>query len=153
MEAPRARYVTFRELVQAHRDMRSWDRETRARSTALLELKLVEQGPFPDEASARQAFAGNVPPDLQILPGASVATPGAPPSTVYYAVRRVGAVTGRDLRNARQSLDSYFRAQLDTLTLRRLSETVPNRLARGCGFEELVNSLTIEFGAQIFFKR
>jgi len=37
MEAPRARYVTFRELVQAHRDMRSWDRETRARATALLE--------------------------------------------------------------------------------------------------------------------
>jgi preprotein translocase subunit SecD len=79
------------------------------RSTALLELKLVEQGPFPDEASARQAFAGNVPPDLQILPGASVATPGAPPSTVYYAVRRVGAVTGRDLRNARQSLDENNR--------------------------------------------
>jgi preprotein translocase subunit SecD len=79
------------------------------RSTALLELKLVEQGPFPDEASARQAFAGNVPPDIQILPGTSVATPGAPPSTVYYAVRRVAAVTGRDLRNARPSLDENNR--------------------------------------------
>lgn len=79
------------------------------RSTALLELKLVEQGPFPDEASARQAFAGNVPPDMQILPGVSEATAGAPASTVYYAVRRVAAVTGRDLRNARPSLDENNR--------------------------------------------
>ena len=79
------------------------------RSTALLELKLVEQGPFVDEASARQAFAGNVPPDIQILPGQSEGTAGAPPSTVYYAVRRVAAVTGRDLRNARPSLDENNR--------------------------------------------
>jgi preprotein translocase subunit SecD len=79
------------------------------RSTALLELKLVEQGPFPDEASARQAFAGNVPPDIQILPGTSEGTAGAPPTTVYYAVRRVAAVTGRDLRNARPSLDENNR--------------------------------------------
>ncbi len=79
------------------------------RSTALLELKLVEQGPFPDEASARQAFAGNVPPDIQILPGNSEGTPGAPPSTVYYALRRVAGVTGRDLRTARPSLDQNNR--------------------------------------------
>lgn len=79
------------------------------RSTALLELKLVEQGPFPDEASARQAFSGNVPPDMQIIPGLSVATAGAPPSTVYYALRRVAAVTGRDLRNARQTVDENNR--------------------------------------------
>jgi preprotein translocase subunit SecD len=79
------------------------------RSTALLELKLVEQGPFVDEASARQAFANNVPPDLQILPGQSEGTVGAAPSTVYYAVRRVAAVTGRDLRNARPSLDENNR--------------------------------------------
>ena len=79
------------------------------RSTALLELKLVEQGPFVDEASARQAFAGNVPPDIQILPGQSEGTAGAPPTTVYYAVRRVAAVTGRDLRNARPTLDENNR--------------------------------------------
>ncbi len=79
------------------------------RSTALLELKLVEQGPFVDEASARQAFAGNMPPDIQILPGQSEGTAGAPPTTVYYAVRRVAAVTGRDLRNARPTLDENNR--------------------------------------------
>jgi preprotein translocase subunit SecD len=77
------------------------------RSTAQLELKLVEQGPFSDEAQARQAYGGNVPPDLQILPGNSegAGTPG----TVYYVVRRVAAVTGRDLRNARPSLDENNR--------------------------------------------
>jgi preprotein translocase subunit SecD len=79
------------------------------RSTALLELKLVEQGPFPDEASARQAFANNLPPDLQILAGNLESTAGAPPTTGYYVVRRVAAVTGRDLRNARPSLDENNR--------------------------------------------
>ncbi|MGE0043592.1 MAG: protein translocase subunit SecD [Vicinamibacterales bacterium] len=80
------------------------------RSTALLELKLVEQGPFPDEASARQAYNGNVPPDLEILPGQSeTGAPGDRPSTVYYVVRRVAAVTGRDLRNARPTLDENNR--------------------------------------------
>ena len=38
------------------------------RSTALLELKQVEQGPFSDEAAARAALGGTVPPDMQLLP-------------------------------------------------------------------------------------
>ena len=79
------------------------------RSTALLELKQVEQGPFPDEASSRQAYSGNVPPDLQILPGTIEGAPGQPASTGYYAVRRVAAVTGRDLRTARPTLDENNR--------------------------------------------
>jgi preprotein translocase subunit SecD len=79
------------------------------RSTAQLELKLVEQGPFTDEAAARAAYNGNIPPDLQILPGVSEAVPGQRPSTVYYVVRRVPAVTGRDLRNARPTLDENSR--------------------------------------------
>ena len=79
------------------------------RSTALLELKQVEQGPFPDDASARQAYSGNVPTDLQILPGTIEGAPGQPASTGYYAVRRVAAVTGRDLRTARPTLDENNR--------------------------------------------
>jgi preprotein translocase subunit SecD len=80
------------------------------RSTAVLELKLVEQGPFSDEAQARQAYSNNLPPDLQILPGiSSAAQAGERPTTVYYVVRRVPAVTGRDLRNARPSLDENSR--------------------------------------------
>lgn len=80
------------------------------RSTALLELALVEQGPFPDEASARAAFGGSVPPDIRILPGrAEVVQPGQPATAFYYAVRRVPAVTGRDLRGAQPQIDEYNR--------------------------------------------
>ncbi|MCC7240369.1 MAG: protein translocase subunit SecD [Acidobacteria bacterium] len=80
------------------------------RSTSLLELKLVDQGPFPDEAAARQAYGGTVPPDIQILPGRPEAVqPGQPATAVYYALRRVAAVTGRDLRNATPQLDEYNR--------------------------------------------
>ncbi|HYB94315.1 MAG TPA: protein translocase subunit SecD [Vicinamibacterales bacterium] len=79
------------------------------RSTAQLELKLVEQGPFSDENSARQQFNNNVPPDMQILPGTIEAAPGQPASTGFYVVRRVPAVTGRDLRNARPTLDENNR--------------------------------------------
>ena len=79
------------------------------RSTAQLELKQVEQGPFPDEAAARAAYAGNLPPDLEILPGTIEGAPGQPASTGYYAVRRVPAVTGRDLRTARPTLDENNR--------------------------------------------
>ncbi|MDP2321347.1 MAG: protein translocase subunit SecD [Acidobacteriota bacterium] len=79
------------------------------RSTALLELKQVEQGPFPDEAAARQAFGGNLPPDMEILPGVIEGAPGQAASTGYYVIRRVAAVTGRDLRNARPTLDENNR--------------------------------------------
>jgi preprotein translocase subunit SecD len=79
------------------------------RSTAQLELKLVEQGAFPDEASARQAYNNNLPPDLEILPGTSEGQVGERPATVYYVVRRVAAVTGRDLRNSRPTIDENSR--------------------------------------------
>ena len=50
-----------------------------------------------------------MPPDLQILPGTIEGAPGQPASTGYYAVRRVAAVTGRDLRTARPTLDENNR--------------------------------------------
>ena len=74
------------------------------RSTAQLELKIVEQGPFGSEEQAKQAFNNNVPPDMLLLPGTGDSG-GGTPGTVYYAVRRASVVTGRDLRNARPSLD------------------------------------------------
>ena len=49
------------------------------RSTALLELKQVEQGPFPDEGSARQAYGGNVPPDVPALPVTAASKPAPRP--------------------------------------------------------------------------
>ena len=70
-------------------------------STGLLEWKLVEQGP----SSSKEALApnGQVPPGMEILPGASVG--GDPTGTVYYLLRKAAAITGHDVRNARSSLD------------------------------------------------
>jgi preprotein translocase subunit SecD len=76
------------------------------RSTGLLELKIVEQGP----SATREALmpGGNVPPGMEIVPG--VSGPGdTPGATVYYLVRKAAAVTGRDLRSARPSLDENSR--------------------------------------------
>jgi preprotein translocase subunit SecD len=76
------------------------------RSTALLELKMVEQGPFPTKEAAMQAVNNTLPPEMMIVSGAEdVAARGGTPGTVFYIVRRVPAVTGRDLRNARPTLD------------------------------------------------
>ena len=71
------------------------------RSTSLLELKLVEEGPAVSREALLQTRNGLVPPDMEVAtqPG------GAEP--FYYLVRRVAAVTGRDLRNARPSLDEF----------------------------------------------
>jgi preprotein translocase subunit SecD len=70
------------------------------RSTGLLELKIVEQGPSTKEALL---VNGQVPQGMEIVPGAS-GTPGDG-NTVYYLVKKVAAVTGTDLRNARPSVD------------------------------------------------
>ena len=78
------------------------------RSTSLLELKLVEEGPAPSRELLLQARNGVVPPDMEIITGTSgVLNPGGTSEPVYYLVRRVAAVTGRDLRNARPSLDEF----------------------------------------------
>ena len=78
------------------------------RSTALLELKIVEDGPASTREALLQARSGVVAPEMEVLSGESdVLNPGGIPETVYYLVRRVAAVTGRDLRNARASLDEF----------------------------------------------
>ena len=60
------------------------------RSTGLLELKIVEQGP----AASREALLvnGQAPPGMEVVPGAS-GVAGDAATTVYYLVRRVAAVT------------------------------------------------------------
>ena len=77
------------------------------RSTAILELKLVEQGPFGSQQAAMEAVNNNLPPDRMIVAGSAdiAATGGGTPTTQYYIVRRVPAVSGNDLRNARPTLD------------------------------------------------
>ncbi len=73
------------------------------RSTALLELKIVEAGPASTREALLQSTGGVVPDNQEVVLGVGDgANAGA---TVFYLVRKVAAVTGRDLRNARASLD------------------------------------------------
>jgi preprotein translocase subunit SecD len=78
-------------------------------SPGVLELKLVEMGPFPTQEAAMSAYNNNLPADLLIVPGSAGAGEGAAGSTVYYVLKRVAAVRGTDLRSARQSLDQNNR--------------------------------------------
>jgi len=68
-------------------------------SPGLLELKIVEQGP----ASTKESLMvnGQMPAGMEVLPGGTAGDA----STSYYLVRKVASVTGRDLRNARATLD------------------------------------------------
>jgi preprotein translocase subunit SecD len=73
------------------------------RSTAWLELKIVEAGPEATREALLQKYNGQVPPDMDVVSGAT--GEGGTTATSYYLVKKVAAVTGRDLRNARPSLD------------------------------------------------
>ena len=82
-------------------------------STALLELKLVQDGPFPSRESALAAHGGVLPPDTQLLQGQTAQNGGE----TWYVINRVAAVTGRDLSGAEPSHDSNGRPNVNfTLT-------------------------------------
>jgi preprotein translocase subunit SecD len=78
------------------------------RNTAILELKLVEAGPAPTREALLQSKNGVVPPDMEVVTGAAQAGSGDS-GTVYFLVRKVAAVTGRDLRGAQPSMDENGR--------------------------------------------
>ncbi|UCE22307.1 MAG: protein translocase subunit SecD, partial [Candidatus Aminicenantes bacterium] len=72
------------------------------KTTALLEWRLVLGGPAPDRETLLQEFGGEVPSDAEILRGDPQRTEGG-----YYLVSKVAPVTGRDLINARRSMDEW----------------------------------------------
>jgi len=72
-------------------------------SVALLELKLVEAGPAPDEATLLTAYGGTVPDTMEVVPGVSPDPNN--PVTQFYLLRKVASITGKDLRNARTTVD------------------------------------------------
>ena len=78
------------------------------RSTALLELKLVEAGPTSTREALLQSHGGQVPQDMDVVSGAGDSAAGAG-GTVYYLVRKVANVTGRDLRGASPTIDENNR--------------------------------------------
>ena len=80
------------------------------RSTALLELKLVEDGPANTKEALLQSRSGVMPAGMDVVPGNSdTAQSGERTETAYYLVRRAAVVTGRDLRTAKPSLDEMNR--------------------------------------------
>ena len=72
------------------------------KTTALLEWKLVLGGPAPDQETLLQDFGGEIPPDAEVLKGDPERTEGG-----YYLVSKVAPVTGKDLINARRSVDEW----------------------------------------------
>jgi preprotein translocase subunit SecD len=82
-------------------------------TTALLELKLVEQGPAPTREAVLQLYPNStLPSDVEILPG-RVDGEGTAGGSAFYAVRKTAVVAGNDLRNASQSIDQYNRPAVD----------------------------------------
>ena len=74
------------------------------RSTAILELKIVEDGPAATQEQLLARHNGQVPGDMEIVTGAG--DPGSGDAgTMYFLVRKVAAVTGQDLRNASTTID------------------------------------------------
>jgi preprotein translocase subunit SecD len=76
------------------------------RNTAQLNLKIVEEGPAPTREALLQNRGGKVPEDMEVVSGAAATGDTA---TVFYLVRKVAAVTGQDLRNARPTIDENNR--------------------------------------------
>jgi protein-export membrane protein SecD/preprotein translocase SecF subunit len=77
------------------------------KSTAQLRLTLLENGPFPSREAALQAYGQQLPPDLEILPGPPSRDPASEPS--FSVVQKTPAVSGTDVRDARQSTDEFSR--------------------------------------------
>ena len=69
------------------------------KSTAQLRLTLVDRGPFPTREAADLAYGNALPANLEVLAGDSQ----------FYVVQRAPALTGTDLRSARQTLDEFSR--------------------------------------------
>ena len=77
------------------------------KSTAQLRLTLVDRGPFASRDAALLAYHNAPPQELEILEGKFDSL--QPDDRAFYAVHRTPAITGADLRNARQVLDEFNR--------------------------------------------
>src|SRR5438874_3644025 len=73
-------------------------------STALLELKLVDSGPYASAAAAAQNYNGIIPANLEVLPSVERGLPSSTEGS-FYVVQRVASISGRDLKGAYPSRD------------------------------------------------
>lgn len=72
------------------------------KTTAKLEWRLVHGGPASDQETLLLEYGGEVPLEMEILPGDPRRNLGG-----YYLVSRVSTVSGKDLRDARRSSDEW----------------------------------------------
>ncbi|MGH9863237.1 MAG: protein translocase subunit SecD [Candidatus Acidiferrales bacterium] len=77
----------------------------RLQSTAMLEIKLVKEGPFATESEALGKTGGLLPPDSMLLRESAGARRNREGEPAWYIVSRTSAVTGRDLRTARAEIN------------------------------------------------
>ncbi|MBM3802187.1 MAG: protein translocase subunit SecD [Acidimicrobiia bacterium] len=80
------------------------------KSTALLELKIVEPGggPFPSREAALSQSGGVVPEGKELLPSVRRFSDNSSSSTEeWYLLNKVASITGRDLKTASQSSDEF----------------------------------------------
>ena len=73
--------------------------------TAMLEFKLVQDGPFSSREAALAAHGGVLPPDAELVEGSFLENG----NETWYVLSRIAAVTGRDLTGAEPSRDSSGR--------------------------------------------
>jgi preprotein translocase subunit SecD len=74
-------------------------------STALLELKLVQDGPYSSREAALAQHGGVLPPDTELVQGTNEDNKGE----AWYVLNHIAAVTGRDLTGAEPSRDTAGR--------------------------------------------
>jgi preprotein translocase subunit SecD len=72
--------------------------------TAFLTLNLVEDGPAVDQQNLLSKYQGQVPSDMSVVAGSVSRTD---PTPSFYLVHKVPAVTGKDLRTAKQTTDEF----------------------------------------------
>ena len=77
-------------------------------ASGFLQLRLVELGPAPSIPELLQRAGGSFPPLTQVVAGTEPSDTGAP-TTVYYLLRTVAVVTGRDIARARATMDESGR--------------------------------------------
>jgi preprotein translocase subunit SecD len=105
-------------------------------TTALLEIKKVEDGPYPTREAALSARSGVLPSGTELLEFVEVpeGAAGGAPVREWYVVSRVPVVTGRELRNAQPGRDENNRPEVDfTLAAdgaRRFGEFTGNNIGQ-----------------------
>lgn len=103
------------------------------RTTAMLEIKLVEGGPFPTRQDAVSANGGVLPVGTEVLESLEAGADGSATSA-WYVVSRVPAVSGRELRDAQPTRDQTNRPAVGfTLTsdgARRFGEFTESNIGK-----------------------